>query len=137
MLRDAAKAKERSRQAYFGLYPFRWQESWQQSFAALRANGRPFVAPILQTLIFPQAPKQVLDWADKVATWDFGRIISCHLDAPIATTPYEFRLAFTCLEQNPRVSQNAPLPEEDFGFLRQLETFLVKYGIATPAKEKV
>jgi len=137
MLRNAVKAKERSPRAYFGLYPFHWQAGWQQSFAALRANGRPFVAPILQTLIFSQAPKQVLDWADRIATWDFGRIISCHLDAPIATTPYEFRLAFTCLEQNPRVSQTAPLPEEDFEFLRQLETFLVKYGIATPAKEKV
>jgi hypothetical protein len=137
MLRDALQAQERSPQAYFGLYPFRWQAGWQQSFANLRANGRPFVAPILQTLIFPQAPKQVLDWADRVATWDFGRIISCHLDAPIATTPYEFRLAFTCLEQNPPLGQNSPLPEEDFGFLRQLEAFLVKYGVATPAKEKV
>ena len=137
MLRNAAKAKERSPQAYFGLYPFHWQVGWQQSFAALRANGRPFVAPILQTLIFSQAPKQVLDWADRIATWDFGQIISCHLDSPIPTTPHEFRLAFTCLEQNPRVNQNAPLPEADFGFLRQLETFLVKYGIATPAKEKV
>ncbi|MBD2308539.1 DUF4336 domain-containing protein [Chroococcidiopsis sp. FACHB-1243] len=137
MWRDVAKAKERSRQAYFGLYPFRWQAGWQQSFNQLRGNGRPFVAPILQTLIFPQAPKQVLDWADKVATWDFGRIISCHLDAPIATTPDEFRQAFACLEQNARTSQNAPLPEEDFGFLRQLETFLVRYGVATPVKEKV
>ena len=135
MLRNAVKAKERSPQAYFGLYPFHWQEGWQHSFAALRANGRPFVAPILQTLIFSQAPKQVINWADRIATWDFGQIISCHLNAPIPTTPHEFRLAFTCLEKNS--AQNAPLPEADFGFLRQLETFLVKYGIATPAKEKI
>lgn len=44
MLRDSLKAAERSKKAYFGFFPFRWRENWQQSFAALRGNGRPFVA---------------------------------------------------------------------------------------------
>jgi len=35
-LRDALKAPDRSRQAYFGLFPFRWKDNWKQSFDALR-----------------------------------------------------------------------------------------------------
>ncbi|BAY16434.1 hypothetical protein NIES21_22620 [Anabaenopsis circularis NIES-21] len=136
--RDAVKAPDHSRKAYFGLYPFRWQENWQQSFHALSANGRPFVAPILQTLILPQAPQQVLDWANKVATWDFQQIISCHFDAPITVSPRQFRQAFSFLEKQPSVSaESQPLLEEDCKFIKELEANLLKQGIATPPKEKV
>jgi Domain of unknown function (DUF4336) len=142
-LRDVFKAPDKSPKAYFGLFPFRWKENWQYSFNALRAHGRPFVAPILQTLIFPQAPRQVLDWADKVATWDFQWIISCHLDSPIEANSRQFRSCFAFLENNPHASENSegsssqPLVEEDFRFIRELEAGLVRRGIATPAKEKV
>ncbi|MBF2066019.1 MAG: DUF4336 domain-containing protein [Calothrix sp. C42_A2020_038] len=141
-LRDAVKAVDKSKKAYFGLFPFRWKDNWQDSFNALRAYGRPFVAPILQTLILPQAPQQVLDWADKIATWDFGRIISCHFDSPIPTTPHEFRNCFAFLEKNSDVSKafgctNEPLIEDDFKFIKQLEANLIRRGIATLPKEKV
>jgi hypothetical protein len=135
IFQDALKAPDRSSKAYFGLFPFRWQKNWQYSFDALRGNGRLFVAPILQTLILPQAPKQVLDWADKVASWDFQQIISCHFDSPIAASSRQFRQAFTFLEKNP--SQSQPLPEEDLRFIKELEASLVRRGIATPAKEKI
>ena len=141
--RDVLKAPDRSRQAYFGFFPFRWKQNWQQSFEALRAEGRPFVAPILQTLIFPQAPRQVLDWADQVASWDFQRIIPCHFDSPIQADPRQFRQAFTFLEQQPSrdegssQSDRQSLIEEDFEFIRKLEAGLIKRGIATPAKQKV
>ncbi len=140
-VRDALKAPNRSRKAYFGLFPFQWQENWKHSFDALRGDGRPFVAPILQTLILPQAPRQVLDWADKVATWNFERIITCHFDSPIQADPRQFRRAFTFLENKATMSRdlskNQPLPEEDFKFIREIEAFLLERGIATPAKEKV
>ncbi|WP_017655515.1 DUF4336 domain-containing protein [Fortiea contorta] len=130
MFRDALQAPERSPRAYFGLFPFRWQANWQRSFDHLRGNGRPFVAPILQTLIFPQAPQQVLDWADKVANWDFQQIISCHFDSPFFALPQQFRNAFAFLENN---SNYQSLPEADHKFIKELEANLVKRGIATPA----
>lgn len=142
-LRDALKAPDHSRKAYFGLYPFRWEQNWKRSFDALRGGGRLFVAPILQTLILPQAPSQVIDWADKIAKWDFRQIIPCHLDAPILASPRQFRQAFTFLEKEPSLdkglsrSGSQPLPEEDFEFIRKLEAALIRYGIATPSKEKV
>ncbi|MEA5625444.1 DUF4336 domain-containing protein [Nostoc sp. UHCC 0251] len=143
MLRDALKAPQRSLKAYLGLFPFRWQETWKQAFDALRGQGRPFVAPILQILILPQAPRQVLNWADTVASWDFQQIIPCHFDSLILANPRQFRQAFAFLEKKPSVSQDfsssesQPLLEEDLKFIKELEAGLVKRGIATPAKEKV
>jgi hypothetical protein len=101
------------------------------------------VAPILQTFIFNQAPREVLDWADKVAKWYFHRIIPCHFDAPIEVGPHQFRQAFTFLEKKPSIGENLlgsgsqPLPEEDFEFMRKLEENLTKRGITSPAKENV
>lgn len=140
---DALRAPSRSKKAYFGLFPFKWKLHWKQSFEALRGGGRPFVAPILQTLIFTQAPRPVLDWADKVASWNFMRIIPCHFDSLIETSPHQFRQAFTFLEKNPSIDEDLsgggsqPLPEEDFEFMRELEENLTKRGITSPAKEKV
>lgn len=143
MFRDALKAPQRTLKTYFGLFPFRWQETWKQAFDALRDQGRPFVAPILQILIFPQAPRQVLNWADTVASWDFQQIIPCHFDSLILANPCQFRQAFAFLEKNPSItkdfssSESQPLLEEDLRFIKELEASLVKHGIVTPAKEKV
>ena len=143
MFRDALKAPQRTLKTYFGLFPFRWQETWKQAFDALQGQGRPFVAPILQILILPQAPRQVLNWADTVASWDFQQIIPCHFDSQIKANPRQFRQAFAFLEKNPSVSndfsfsESQSLLEEDLKFIKDLEAGLVKRGIATPAKEKV
>ncbi|MBH8566862.1 DUF4336 domain-containing protein [Nostoc sp. CENA67] len=143
IFRDVIKAPDHSKKAYFGLYPFRWRSNWKQSFDALRGDGRPFVAPILQTLILPQAPTQVLHWADKVATWDFQQIISCHFDAPIQTSPHQFRQAFAFLEKQSSINEDSSASksqqqlQEDFRFIKELEASLIRRGIATPPKEKV
>lgn len=142
-IRNVFKAPERSRKAYFGWFPFQWKWNWQQSFEALRGGGRLFVAPILQTLILNRAPRETIDWADKVASWSFQRIVPCHFDSPIAAGPHQFRQAFAFLEKNPVVSEGAfesgmqPLPEEDFEFLKELEKNLNKRGIIPTRKEQV
>jgi len=140
-LRDALKAPDHSRIAYFGIFPFKWKDDWQQSFDALREGGRPFVAPILQTLILSQAPRKTIDWADRVASWNFQQIVPCHFDLLIKVEPHQFRQAFSFLEQQPGVnscgSGSQPLPQEDFAFLKELEKVLIKLGIAQPPKDKV
>ncbi|OUL28241.1 DUF4336 domain-containing protein [Nostoc sp. 106C] len=143
VLRDAIKAPERSKKAYFGLFPFKWQQDWQRSFEALRGDGRIFVAPILQTLILNRAPKETIDWANNIASWDFQWIIPCHFDSPIKAEPYQFRQAFSFLEQQPAVSAGLfnssgyPLPQEDFKILKDIDRDLNKFGIVPPAKDKV
>ncbi|GAB1541932.1 DUF4336 domain-containing protein [Scytonema sp. NUACC21] len=143
VFRHALKAPERSKKAYFGLFPFKWNLEWKQSFDALRGDGRLFVAPILQTLILNRAPQETINWADKVASWDFQWIIPCHFDAPIKAQPHQFRQAFSFLENHPAVSaglfssSSYPLPREDFKLLRELDEGLSKFGIVPLAKEKV
>lgn len=140
--RDASKAPDRSKRAYFGWFPFKWNEDWERSFEALRGNGRLFVAPILQALILNRAPQDTLDWATDVAGWDFDRIIPCHLDAPIAATPRQFRQAFAFLEQpdpstNTLEAETIPLPEADFALLRSIDQGLSRTRLVPGAKEKV
>lgn len=131
-VREALKAPDRSKKAFFGWYPFQWKAGWQRSFEALRKH-RLIVAPILQRLILNREPQVVIDWADQVASWDFERIIPCHLDAPIAADAQEFRAAFGFLEQH----SDRTLPDEDFELLKAIEQGLIQTGITPPAKEKL
>jgi hypothetical protein len=140
-IRDGLRASNRSKKNYFGLFPFQWQSDWEQSFGALRGQGRPFVAPILQTFILDHDPQAVLSWADRVASWNFERIIPCHFDGPVSTTPHQFRQAFSVFEpsylnQETLGSTNQPLPPADVQFIRTLEENLNKLGITTPPEMK-
>ncbi|MEO1378184.1 MAG: DUF4336 domain-containing protein [Cyanobacteria bacterium J06635_10] len=132
VFREAFKASERSQKAYFGLYPFEWKANWQRCFEILRGDGRLFVAPILQTLILNRAPEETINWADRIANWDFNQIIPCHFQAPIEAKPYQFRQAFSFLEKH----SNSVLPQQDFQVLKDIDATLDKLGIPS-AKEKV
>ncbi|MFB2896346.1 DUF4336 domain-containing protein [Aerosakkonemataceae cyanobacterium BLCC-F50] len=139
---NSFKVSDRSKKAYFGIYPFKWKNGWQHSFKALRRDGNLLVAPILQALILNRAPQETINWANQVTQWDFHRIIPCHFDAPISAIPQQFRQAFNFLEKNPAVSNDfisatTPLPEEDFQLLRELDEALGKLGIVPPSKEKI
>lgn len=131
--RASRQATDRSKRAYFGLFPFRWQANWRESFTSLREGGQLLVAPILQTLILNRAPQQTLDWVDKVASWDFGRIISCHFDSPVEADAGQFRQAFAFLE-NKMDSSSQSLAEKDLELLRNIDQGLVKWSITPPPK---
>jgi len=137
VIRDSFQAPDRSKKAYFGLFPFKWQKNWQQSFETLRGKGRLLVAPVLQSLILNRAPRETLDWADKVANWDFQRIVPCHFDSPIDTSPQQFRQAFSFLEKCPAEGISQALPEDDFELLRAIDKSLKRSRLVPPAKEKV
>lgn len=128
------KASDKSKQAYFGLFPFKWKAHWQQSFERLRGQGRLLVAPVLQTLIFNRGPQQILEWVEFITQWDFQRIIPCHLDAPIAATGQEFSQAFGFLKgQRSSMSlHGGDLPSEDFAVLQQINQQLSKRKITPP-----
>lgn len=141
MLAAARKAPDRSRQNYFGLYPFRWSPNWQTSFEALHGKGRLFVAPVLQTLIFNRDPDIVQNWVQQVTTWQFERIIPCHFAEAIAAGPQQFRQAFSFLssqsgdqDREPQETQPFPLPDQDFELLRNLERTLTRRGITPPPR---
>ncbi len=126
---NALKASDRSRKAYFGLYPFHWQPNWEYAFHALRGLGRPFVAPILQQLILNRSPQATLSWVDRIAQWNFDHIIPCHFTAPIAADPQQFRQAFAFLDPQ---TNSHPLPDADVQLLRRIEAGLVQRKILPP-----
>lgn len=139
VFRETIRAKERSYKSYFGLYPFKWKSDWQHSFEVLRGNGRILVAPILQTLILNRAPRETIAWANRVAKWDFQRIIPAHFDAPVTATPQQFRQAFAFLERQPKLdkmSLDYSLPEADFQVLRGIDAGLNWLSIVPPAEDK-
>ncbi|WP_206814213.1 DUF4336 domain-containing protein [Chroococcus sp. FPU101] len=136
VFRNALKAAEKSKKAYFGLFPFQWRDNWPQSFAALRRNGEPFVAPILQNLILNRAPQETLAWADQVAQWNFRQIIPCHFDVPIPATPKQFRQAFNFLEKD-SASNNNFIVIKDQEFINDLEMKLEKAWLLPPAQPKI
>jgi hypothetical protein len=136
-LQAARQAPDRSRQNYFGFYPFDWQENWHKSFEQLCGGGRLLVAPILQRLILNRDPQRTIAWADRVAQWPFEQIISCHLEAPIVATPAEFRAAFAFLEKQPQAQNEFPLEESDLALIYTLEDGLNRIGIVPPAQEKI
>ena len=128
IIRDAWRSPEKSARAYWGLFPFQWQSDWYDAFVKLRQEGRPLVAPILQTLILNRAPQATVDWANRVADWNFNQIIPCHFTAPIAANPREFRQAFDFLKQdNP-----FPFPLADLQTLKNIDAFLYKPRIVPP-----
>ena len=134
VIADAVRSPNKSIQAYWGLFPFRWKANWEDSFNRLRSDGRLLVAPILQTLILNRAPHQTLQWANIIADWNFKRIISCHFTAPINATPQEFRQAFSFLE----VDNNwRSLPEADLETLKNIDALLYKPGIVPPPRKRI
>jgi Domain of unknown function (DUF4336) len=136
VFKEAKKAPKPSKENYFGLYPFKWKDGWLESFEALRGNGRLLVAPVLQSLILNRAPQETINWAEKVASWDFQQIIPCHLAAPISVKPSEFRAAFAFLSRQPGENTGF-LPDEDFQILRDIDAGLSWLRIVPSAKQKV
>ena len=129
---DSREAADHSLKAYFGLFPFKWKKDWRQTFDTLRGGGRLLVAPILQQLILNRQPQETLNWANKIATWDFSRLISCHFDAPVAVKPEEFRRAFSFLEKSCPEAQR--LPTKDLATLQKIDQFLYRWKITPPPK---
>ena len=134
LFNNALKASDRSKKAYFGLFPFQWRLNWQRSFEVL-CDRQLFVAPVLQTLILNRAPTETIAWANKVASWDFERIIPCHFDAPITAQPQQFRQAFNFLEQ-PVTTDNS-LPAADIELLKKIDAGLQKTGVLRSAADKL
>ena len=135
VFREAFQAPERSRKAFYGLFPFRWKPDWQRCFHSLRGNGNLLVAPILQTLILNRNPQETLAWVNQVASWDFGRIIPCHFDSPLTADGKEFRQAFSFLEKSFGINPRS-LPEDDLQLLRGIDQGLYKSGLVPPPKER-
>ena len=122
---------------FAGVYPWDWTGDEAASWKGLTGNGKPLVAPILQTLLLNRSPVEVLDFADKVAKWDFTRIIPAHLKNNLAFTGSDYRKSFGFLEES-GVPSDFPQPlKADLQTLLDAEVSLIESGAIAPAPPKV
>merc|ERR1711871_228001 len=56
-----------------------WNEGWEASWD--KVKDRLFVSPVVQILVFSQAPKTVQKWVDEVCKWPFDKIVPAHFQA--------------------------------------------------------
>lgn len=111
---------------FAGVYPWDWIGDDKVSFDALK--GGLLVAPILQQLILNREPIEVLDFADKVAKWQFTRIIPAHLKNNLQYTGKDYRAAFSFLEAK-GTPRGLPKPLDiDMKLLRDAEVGLLESG---------
>jgi hypothetical protein len=133
-LQRARQAPDRSRQNYFGWFPFTWDAHWPAAFAALAKHGQAQVAPVLQTLILNRGPVETLDWVERICQWPFTQVIPCHLQAPIPLMPTELRQAFMFLRADqPQITDpQGQVVAKNLAFLEELDTQLCQRGITPP-----
>jgi hypothetical protein len=87
------------------------EQGWQGRLASLfggSVSPAPglLVAPILQALILNREPERVLEWANRVGSWKFSRIIPSHLENNVKADGRAFRAAFSFLDAQPQTSQS-------------------------------
>jgi hypothetical protein len=92
ILADARAAEQANRRNHFGLYPFRWDPSWEDQADQLiqHCNGITpcCLAPVLERLVFVRAKKCYQDWLRKLAEQTaIKSLISAHYTAAIALSP--------------------------------------------------
>jgi len=122
---------------FAGIYPWDWVGDEDASWKGLTGQGKPLVAPILQTLLLNRSPVEVLDFADRVAQWPIERIIPAHLQNNLAFTGKDYRAAFGFLEES-GVPEGFPKPlDADLQALRDAEVSLLQSGAIVKAPPKV
>jgi hypothetical protein len=86
LLRHAFQPGLRSARAHFGVYPFAWQEGWQQAASALMGQQSPRlqVAPVLERLVLPRARTALIQWLEQLERLPELRwLVPAHYSAPL------------------------------------------------------
>jgi len=130
VLRQAFRPGLRSPREHFGLYPFSWQDGWQQAAAALMGDPAPRlqVAPVLERLVLPRARQALLGWLDEVAGLESMRwLVPAHYSAPLAFTPEIANVFKEELLQRPWAPDQG-----SWDFLAGIDTTLLRYKLVPP-----
>jgi len=75
-----------NRKSHFGIYPFMWEEDWENSLVDnLNSEGVKIqIAPVLKELIFPRSKEILINWLKSIQDLeDLKYLISAHYSSPI------------------------------------------------------
>lgn len=114
-----------------GWQPLTWRspEAEKASFDAFSAGGKPTLLPIIQIILSRgDSGAATRRWVDKVASWDFVRVVPAHLDAPLAIGPTEFAAPFAFL-RNEDGRNEVRFCDEDVKLLRDLENGVLNFSV--------
>lgn len=92
-------------------------------------------APILRAFADARAPEAVEEWTQKIAAWDFDRIITSHFSSPIAATPADFSAADAYLDAAKAKASTAlpPIACQDWELLDGLNNVIAENKLGAPA----
>lgn len=112
-----------------GWLPFRWksEEDEVKSFDKYMNSGRATIFPIIQIILARgNSGQATLEWVDKVSQWNFERVVTAHLDAPLDMGAKEFRSNFDFIKEG--VNQ-VRFCDEDVAFLRVAEEGFLGFSV--------
>ena len=112
-----------------GWQPFQWDAaSEDKSFAALSADGKPTILPIIQIILNRGvAGGELQRWVERVQRWSFERVVPAHLDAPLALGPREFAEPFGFARNG---GNEVRFCDEDVALLREAERGPLAFSVA-------
>lgn len=113
--------------SYFGVYPFRWADDWQDEFRVLVPTDEPRmqVAPVLERLVFPRCRNVLLNWISRLASCGEVRwLIPAHYEAPLPCSSGEL----LALADELRTRNWAP-SEDSWAALASIDHALVRLGL--------
>ena len=127
LLSGLLAAGVRSPRAYFGLYPFRWQEGWQAEFRRLVPGPEAalLVAPVLERLVFPRCRAALVTWIRNLAGQaEIRWLVPAHYQAPVACSPQQLRELADCLEGRDWAPDSG-----SWAYLSGIDKTLLRYGV--------
>lgn len=133
VLRQALRPGLRTARTYFGLYPFRWQDDWQDEFAQLVPAAGPQlqVAPVLERLVFPRARAALVAWLRQLARFNQIRwLIPAHYEAPLPCSAEQLAALAAGLEARPWAPD-----ERSWDTLARLDHLLLRLGVVPKSPE--
>ena len=94
ILLNSFKPGLRNARSHFGVYPFAWDQNWNNSLDELVGKNKPLlqVAPVIERLIFPRAKDTYMKWLDELTSLKGMKwLISSHYNAPIPFSSREVK----------------------------------------------
>ena len=89
ILGNSFKKGLRTKKTHFGIYPFLWEDDWEDSLLEnLSVDGPKIqIAPVVKKLIFPRSKKTLTNWLGSIKEFkDMKYLISAHYSAPLDFT---------------------------------------------------
>ena len=127
VLTQALRPGLRSADVYFGLYPFRWREGWEQEFRRLVPEGPPLiqVAPVLERLVLPRNRAALLDWLRQLAVQPELRwLVPAHYEAPLPCDRQRLSQLVDALEVRAWATDSG-----SWSYLAGIDDTLLKLGV--------